>query len=158
MLKGVRRALLRNIGVRVGAGSHISSPLVFEQSLNDETIKGLTIGYQTFVNSEVRFACRNSRIEIGNRCMIGSRVSFETSTHNLMIEDFHDRINETRMTFHKDIVVHDGVWIGVGAIILCGVTIGEQSIVAAGSVVTKDVEAGILVGGIPAKMIRRIVA
>jgi len=158
VLNGVRCALLRTIGVRIGARSHISSPLVFEQSLSEETVRGLTIGYQTFVNSEVRFACRNSRIAIGNRCMIGPRVSFETSTHNLVIEDFHDRVGETRLTFHRDIVVRDGVWIGVGAIILCGVTIGEQSIVAAGSVVTRDVEAGILVGGVPARMIRRIVA
>lgn len=90
--------------------------------------------------------------------MIGPRVSFETSTHNLVIKEFHHRVDETRLTFHRDIVVRDGVWIGVGAIILCGVTIGEQSIVAAGSVVTRDVEAGILVGGVPAKMIRRIVA
>jgi maltose O-acetyltransferase len=156
-LNGARRALLRNIGVRIGAKSHISSPIIFEQSLNDEAIRGLTIGYQTFINSDVRFACRSARIEIGNRCMVGSRVSFETSTHDLVIDAFHDRTSITRQTFHKDIIVHDGVWIGAGAIILCGVTIGEQSIVAAGSVVTKDVEAGVLVGGVPAKTIRRLV-
>ena len=155
---GVRRALLRHIGVRVGTRSHISSPLVFEQSFITETVRGLTIGYQTFVNSEVRFACRDSRIEIGNRCMIGPRVSFETSTHTLVVEGFHERTEETRLTFHKDICVRDGVWIGAGALILCGVTIGEQSIVAAGSVVTRDVEPGILVGGVPAKMIRRLIA
>ena len=155
---GVRCALLRSIGVLVGDRSHLSSPLVFEQSFRDETIRGLTIGDRTFVNSEVRFACRNARIEIGNRCMIGPRVSFETSTHDLIVDGFHDRATATRRTFHKDIVVHDGAWIGAGAIILCGVTIGEQSIVAAGAVVTKDVEAGILVGGVPARTIRRILA
>jgi acetyltransferase-like isoleucine patch superfamily enzyme len=89
--------------------------------------------------------------------MVGSRVSFETSTHDLVIDAFHDRTNKTRQKFHKDIIVQDGVWIGAGAIILCGVTIGEQSIVAAGSVVTKDVEAGVLVGGVPAKTIRRLI-
>ena len=90
--------------------------------------------------------------------MIGPRVSFETSTHNLIVDRFDDRSDATRETYHKEIIVHDGVWIGAGAIILCGVTIGEQSIVAAGSVVHRDVEPGILVGGVPAKMIRRIVA
>lgn len=156
-LNGLRCVLLRTIGARIGKRSHISSPFVFEQSFRDETIGGLTIGYQTFVNSEVRFACRNSRITIGNRCMIGPRVSFETSTHDLVVDRFDVQKDATRKTFHRDIVVCDGVWIGAGAIILCGVTIGEQSIVAAGSVVTKDVEAGILVGGVPARMIRQLV-
>jgi acetyltransferase-like isoleucine patch superfamily enzyme len=56
----------------------------------------------------------------------------------------------------KDIVISDNVWIGRGAVILPGVTIGRNSVVAAGSIVTKDIPAGVLVGGTPAKVIREL--
>ena len=53
-----------------------------------------------------------------------------------------------------DIIIEDGSWIGIGAIILPGVTIGKGSIIAAGSVVKENVEPNSLVGGVPAKLIR----
>jgi len=56
----------------------------------------------------------------------------------------------------QPIVVEDEVWIGAGAIITQGVTIGRGSVVAAGAVVTADVEAQTLVGGVPARLIRRL--
>lgn len=55
-----------------------------------------------------------------------------------------------------DIVIEDNVWIGMEALILGGVTIGENSVVAARSVVTKDVPANCLVAGIPAKVVKKI--
>lgn len=55
-----------------------------------------------------------------------------------------------------EIVVEDDVWIGAGAIVLPGVTIGRGSVVGAGSVVTKDVEPGCVVAGVPARLIRKI--
>jgi len=56
----------------------------------------------------------------------------------------------------KPIVVEDEVWIGGGSVITQGITIGRGSVVAAGAVVTKDVEAYTIVGGVPAKQIRKI--
>ncbi len=156
VLNGVRAFVLRRAGMKIGKYSHISSPLAVECSLRDETLAGIEIGERTYLNSEIRISCRKSRVVIGNRCMIGPRVCFETATHNQVINDYYHQADETRHTFHHEIRVKDGAWIGVGSIILGGITIGEQSIVAAGSVVVNDVEDGTIVGGVPAKFIRRI--
>ena len=73
---------------------------------------------------------------------------YDTDYHKILDRD-GNVLNED-----KDIIINNHVWIGVNAIILKGVTIGEGSIVAAGAVVTKDVPAGCLVAGNPAKVIR----
>jgi acetyltransferase-like isoleucine patch superfamily enzyme len=82
--------------------------------------------------------------------MIGPNVSIITAGHPL--EPSQRRV----VTVGKPIVVEKGVWIAAGAIIIGGVTIGEHSVIAAGSVVTKDVPANSLVGGNPARVIRSI--
>ena len=58
--------------------------------------------------------------------------------------------------FYKDIIINDGVWIGMNSIILPGVTIGKKAVVAAGSVVTKNVPDYCIVAGNPAKIIREL--
>ena len=98
-----------------------------------------------FINENVQITC-GDRIEIGKDCAIGRDVvirSFDGHT----IEQEGYRISEP-------IVIEDHVWIGQGAQILKGVHIGEGAIVAAGAVVTKDVPAHTIVGGIPAKIIK----
>ena len=113
--------------------------------------KNVIINEGTFINSEVRFGAPSAEISIGRNCAIGPRVSFETVNHGIRWEP-----EIGRETHAKPIVVEDEVWIGSGAIILQGVTIGRGSIVAAGSVVTTDVPSFVLVGGVPARQIRDI--
>lgn len=84
-------------------------------------------------------------ITIGDCVCIGEDVRLLTGTHSLSSPTF-DLVT-------KPIAIKDNVWIATGAIILPGVTIGEGSVVAAGAVVTKDVEPWTVVGGNPAKMI-----
>ena len=69
----------------------------------------------------------------------------------------HDMDPEKRQQLHP-VPVHigKGVWVGANATITPGVTIGDDAIVAAGAVVTKDVEAGTVVAGVPAKVVKRI--
>ena len=83
--------------------------------------------------------------------MIGHNVVLATLNHE---EDPKKRGN----LCPAPIKIADGVWIGSNATILPGVTIGEGAIIAAGAVVTKDVEAMSIVGGVPAKLIRKIKA
>ena len=82
--------------------------------------------------------------------MIGPNVSIITSGHPL------EPSQRRACVIAKPIVIERSVWIAAGAIIIGGVTVGENSVVAAGSVVTRDVPPGTLVGGNPAKVIRSI--
>ncbi len=82
--------------------------------------------------------------------MIGPNVSIITTGHPL------EPSQRRAATIGKRIVIERNVWIAAGAIIVGGVTVGENSVVAAGSVVTKDVLPNTLVGGNPARVIRSI--
>jgi acetyltransferase-like isoleucine patch superfamily enzyme len=82
--------------------------------------------------------------------MIGPNVSIITAGHPLEPSQRH------AVTIGKPIVIERNVWIAAGATIVGGVTVGENSVVAAGSVVTKDVPPNTLVGGNPARVIRSI--
>ncbi|BCZ98077.1 hypothetical protein LEG80045_23330 [Legionella pneumophila] len=82
--------------------------------------------------------------------MIGPNVSIITASHAL------EPSKRRTTTIGKPIVIEKNVWIATGAIIVGGVTVGENSVVAAGSVVTKDVPSNKLVAGNPAKVIRSI--
>lgn len=88
-------------------------------------------------------------VTIGADCQIGHNVVFATLNHGLTPED-------RKTTYPAPIVLGKNVWIGSNATILQGVTIGDNAIVAAGAVVTKDVAANTVVGGVPAKFIRNI--
>jgi len=87
-------------------------------------------------------------IDIADDVMIGPNVSIITSGHAL------EPSRRRSATIGKPIVIERNVWIAAGATVIGGVTIGENSVVAAGSVVTKDVPADTLVGGNPARVIR----
>lgn len=77
--------------------------------------------------------------------------------HVVLATEFHPEDPETRHSLlTKPIVIKRNTWIGANATILAGVTVGENAIVAAGAVVSKDVPDNTIVGGVPAKVIRRI--
>jgi acetyltransferase-like isoleucine patch superfamily enzyme len=113
--------------------------------------KNIEIGKGSFINTEIRFGVPNDKVIIGENVQIGPRVMFETVNHGLRYIPGKGRGGWT-----KPIIIEDEVWIGGGSIITQGVTIGRGSVVAAGAVVTKDVEANVIVGGVPAKFIRKI--
>jgi len=113
--------------------------------------RNISIGCNTFINTDVRFGASGT-ITIGDYCQIASRVSFETVEHSLHF----DNKRNSRGTSHRPIKVADKVWIGTQVTILPGVSIGEGAVVAAGSVVGKDVPPYTVVGGVPAKVIKAI--
>jgi acetyltransferase-like isoleucine patch superfamily enzyme len=107
------------------------------------------LGENVFVNQNCTFYDLGG-LSIGDDVMIGPNVSIITSGHPL------DPSQRRTTTIGKPIVIERNVWIAAGATIIGGVTIGENAVVAAGSVVTKNVPPNTLVGGNPARVIRSI--
>lgn len=90
---------------------------------------------------------------IGSHVNLAQGITVTALNHNF--EDKEKRIDEQGITT-KPIIIGDDVWIGANAVILPGVTIGKHCVVAAGTVVTKDVPDNTIVGGVPAKEIKKI--
>ena len=110
--------------------------------------KNIHVGRNVFINACCQFQDQGG-IYIGDGSLIGHSVVLATLNHGL---DPQDRQN----LYHAPIRIGRGVWIGAHATVLAGVTIGDNAVVAAGAVVTKDVPADAIVGGVPAKFIRSI--
>ncbi|GAB3105356.1 acyltransferase [Aestuariicella hydrocarbonica] len=143
-----RYLLLRLAGVKILKKGMIFGPLTIRPIGG---AKNIQLGKKVFLNTEVRFACPESPIVLGDDVRVGPRVCFETVGHGLAHFP-----GGRRGTWTKPIHVGDRAWIGCAAIILPGVTIGEGAVVAAGAVVAEDVPAYTAVGGVPAKVIRKI--
>ena len=107
------------------------------------------IGRNVFVNQNCTFYDLGG-LDIADDVMIGPNVSIITSGHPL------EPSQRRAFVVAKPIVIERNVWIAAGTTIIGGVTVGENSVVAAGSVVTRDVPPNTLVGGNPARVIRSI--
>lgn len=110
--------------------------------------KHIKIGKNVFINHACSFLDLGG-ITIEDDVLIGPRVNITTENHPV-------EPSERKNLDLRPVLVKKGAWIGAGATILPGVTIGQNSIVAAGAVVTKDVPDNSIVGGVPAKLIRTI--
>lgn len=115
-------------------------------------IKNIKIGDNTYINGGEFVTGNNSRITIGKNCLISYNVHIRTITHSY--EDINKLIQEQGL-IEKDIIIEDDVWIGYGAQIFGGVHLYKGCVVAAGSVVTHSVPEYIVVGGVPAKQIKK---
>ncbi len=109
----------------------------------------IRVGHNVFVNQNCTFYDLGG-LDIADDVMIGPNVSIITAGHPL------EPSQRRGATIGKPIVIEKGVWIAAGATIIGGVTVGENSVVAAGSVVTRDVPPNTLAGGNPARVIRSI--
>lgn len=110
------------------------------------------IGKNTFIGHESIITGGLASISIGANCDISDRVSIFCGTHRIDIKG--DRVAGEGIG--KDIVIGNGVWIGYGALILPGITIGDKTIIAAGTVVHKNVPSYTVVGGNPMRIIRKL--
>jgi acetyltransferase-like isoleucine patch superfamily enzyme len=110
--------------------------------------KNITIGKNVFINSGCKFQDQGG-IFIDDGALIGHGVVLATLNHDLD--------PEKRQQLHPaQIHIGKRVWIGANATVTQGVTIGDNSVVAAGAVVTRDVPANTIVGGVPARIIKTI--
>ncbi len=110
--------------------------------------KNIHVGERVFINACCHFQDHGG-VTLGDGCQIGHNVVFATLNHGLAPE-------ERASTRPAPIVLGKNVWVGSNSTILQGVTIGDNAVVAAGAVVTKNVPANVVVGGVPAKFIKSI--
>jgi acetyltransferase-like isoleucine patch superfamily enzyme len=144
----IRWIVYRWAGVRIAGRSTIRGPLLIQPP---GAASHVSIGSRCFINSVTRFAVPRATVTIGNDVQIGAMVCFETVNHGLDYVPGRGRTDED-----APIVVEDGVWIGTGVIVTPGVRIGRGAVIAAGAVVASDVPPFTVVGGVPARTIRRL--
>jgi acetyltransferase-like isoleucine patch superfamily enzyme len=132
--------------VAIGRGTLIKPTSYYGRNLGE----GLRIGARSSIGPFGYVGC-SGFISIGANVLIGPRVSMHAENHR-----FHEGgvpIREQGVTL-EPIVIEDDCWIGSDVVLLGGVTVGRGAVVAAGSVVTKSVAAGEVVGGVPARVIK----
>lgn len=139
-------AVLKVKGVRIHADKiNLISPKSVEKTFDGGSID---VGYRSCVSPNTEISARGGAIRIGNKCFI-NRNCIIASHESIVIHDnvtigpgtyIYDHDHDGEGGYNTSpVIIEDGVWIGAGCIILKGVTIGEKAIIAAGSVVTKDV-------------------
>jgi maltose O-acetyltransferase len=138
-----RDALLRRTLRHVGEGVVVRPPFFCE-------FGAVSIGDRTFVNIDA-VMLDVAPITIGAACQIATRVQFLTATHPI---DPGPR--RSGWEYAEPITLADNVWLGGGVIVCPGVTIGQDTVVGAGAVVTKDLPARVVAAGVPARVLREI--
>lgn len=145
-IRKIRAKYLKMLGVDVSISSDIRAGVYF-----DSTSVILKDGSMVNRNCEFHTGLGNGKIDVGENAFIGMNTCLICVTHEI-----GDQNQRAAKTIYKDIVVGNGCWIGANSTVLPGVTIGDGTIVAAGSVVAKDCEENCLYGGIPAKKIKEL--
>lgn len=138
------RPLLAELLGSLGEEAQVRPPLYVDFGSN------VTIGARTFVNYNFT-ALDVAAITIGEDCQIGPNVQLLTPTHPLEPQPRRDKLEAAR-----PITIGDNVWLGGGVIVLPGVSIGDNSVIGAGAVVTKDIPAGVVAVGNPARPTRSL--
>lgn len=138
----IRENLSEIIGTEIDASTNIFVPFYTNFG------RFISIGKNVFINHACSFLDMGG-ITIEDHVLIGPKVNLITENHPI-------NPNDRKSLICKPIVIKRNAWIGAAATILPGVTIGENAVVAAGAVVSKDVLANTIVGGVPAKLIKSI--
>jgi acetyltransferase-like isoleucine patch superfamily enzyme len=138
----IRELLSKITGIQIDSSTTVFAPFYINLGIFTH------IGKNVFINHACTFLDMGG-ITIEDNVMIGPKVSLITEGHPV-------NPSERKMLMVKPVVIKRNAWIGAGVTILPGVTIGENSVVAAGAVVSKDVPENSIVGGVPAKLIRNL--
>jgi len=140
----LRTALLRQLFGRTGEHIFIKPPFHCDYGYN------IFVGNHFFANFDCVFLDA-APIRIGNNCMIGPKTCIYAIEHPLEAESRNRSVG-----LPAPVTIGDNVWIGGGVTILPGVSIGDNTVVAAASVVTKSFPANVVIGGNPAKIMKEI--
>jgi maltose O-acetyltransferase len=140
----LRDTLLRELLGEVGEGVVVRPPFYCDYGSH------ISIGARTFVNYDC-VMLDVAPIRIGAACQLATRVQLLTATHPIDPEP-----RRAGWEAAEPITIADNVWLGGGVVVCPGVTIGEDTVVGAGAVVTRDLPSGVVAAGVPARAIRGI--
>lgn len=147
--RGYERVYVAKLRNKLG---HIGTNSYFTPKVSIVNPQNVFIGNNSYVNGGELFAGSKSKITIGNDCLISYYVHIRCVSHNI---DSQDMLIREQGHWEGDITIGNNCWIGYGAQIMPGIKIGDNSVIGAGAVVTKNVEENSVVGGVPAKLIRK---
>ena len=139
-----QRELLEKLCGKVGENCTIVAPFYCDYGYNIE------FGDNFFANHNL-VILDGAAVKFGNNVLIGPDCGFHTAGHPMDAEQ-----RNAGLEYACPITVGDNVWFGAGVQVMPGVTIGNNTVVAAGAVVTKDVPDNVLVGGVPARIIKKL--
>jgi maltose O-acetyltransferase len=150
-----KASILKELFGKIGDNVNIDTPFYCDYG------KHIFIGNNVIININCTFVDCN-KIEIGNNVLIASNVQIYTATHSTdvserLVANWHPGSGLPYFrTYALPVRIEDNVWIGGGAIILPGVTIGKNSVIGAGSVVTKPIPENCVAVGNPCRILRKI--
>ncbi len=136
--------------VQIGEGCHLEPGINFNYDGIWKPGPSIVLGRKVYVGSGCEFNI-SDEITIGDDCLIAAGCRFIDHNHGLLDRE---RPTRSQLCTHKAIVLEKDVWLGVNVVVLQGVTIGEGSVVGAGSVCTKPIPPGEIWAGVPARKIR----
>lgn len=140
-----REELLKKMFAEIGDGCYIEPPL-----FSNWGGKHVHFGKKVYANFNLTLV-DDTHIYVGDYTMIGPSVTIATAGHPILPE-----LREKGYQYNAPVRIGKSCWIGAGVIILPGVTIGDNSVIGAGSIVTKDIPSGVVAVGNPCKVIRHV--
>lgn len=148
-----RAAILRQMLGSIGEGSFLQGPITFHYGIHTQ------IGKNNFIN--FNFTCQDDGpVIIGDNCNFGPNVTIVTPQHPLLPQERRWMLDENGAPAHlcyaQGVTIGNDCWIGANVTICPGVSIGDNVVIGAGSVVTRDIPADSVAAGVPCKVIRRL--
>ena len=144
--EGARReAMLRDMFAAFGEGSYIEPPLHANWGG-----RFVSFGKNVYANFGLTLV-DDTHIHVGDNCMFGPNVVIATAGHPIL-----PALREQGLQYNAPVRIRKNCWIGAGALVMPGVTIGDNSVIGAGSVVTRDIPSNVVAAGNPCRVLRPV--
>ena len=140
-----KEAYLKEVFAQCGENCYIETP--FHANFGGHHVH---LGNYVYANFSLTLV-DDGHIYIGDKVMIGPNVTIATAGHPIDPE-----LRCRNLQYNKDVYIGDNVWIGAGVVIMPGITIGKNSVIGAGSIVTKDIPENVVAVGNPCRVLRQV--
>lgn len=156
-LRGIYSFFHNYFGIRRSNFAKIGDNVILTPPYSMGPLKNIEIGDSVGIGPYACFSTPNAKIIIKGNCAIAEHFTIHTGNHARILGKFVTDINEENKPkgLDHDVIIEKDVWIGSNVTILAGVRVGRGATIAAGAVVNKDVPPYTIVGGVPAKVIKK---